>query len=111
MMRKPRVLAVDFDGVIHDKAHPLPGRRMGGVLSGAQAALASFIRRGDVVIIFTVMATHPPGKQVVEDWLKYYEIPYTEVTALKPNADHFIDDKAIKHIDWETTLKVLDETN
>jgi hypothetical protein len=41
------------------------------------------------------------------EWLNYYEIPYDEVTAIKPNADYYIDDKAIRFHNWEQTMQEI----
>ncbi len=98
------LLAVDFDGVIHDKANPIKGRRMGAPIEGAKEALVHFKTRGDEVVIFTVMAITPGGTKAVADWMDYYEIPCDSITSTKPNADMFIDDKAIRFNDWEQTL-------
>lgn len=101
------ILACDFDEVIHDKSHPLEGRRMGAPIDGAKRCLEEFRKEGHEVIVFTVMATSEHGTKAVEDWMKYYEIPYDSVTSIKPNADVFIDDKAIRFIDWDKTLKEM----
>lgn len=101
------VLSIDFDGVLHDKAHPLPNRRMGAPLPDAPAALATLRKRGYTLVIHTTMATSPSGAKAVEDWMKYYKLPYDSITAIKPTAAYYIDDKAIKHINWTTTLKEL----
>lgn len=98
------IIACDFDGVIHDKANPVPHRRMGAPLPDAASALSALHNAGHTLVIHTVMATNPGGQKAVEDWLIYYKVPFHEVTAIKPNADLFIDDKAIRHTDWPTTM-------
>lgn len=103
------ILAIDFDEVIHAKSMPVPGRRMGEPLPGTKAALEHFKRKGDTIIVFTVMATDIKGRIAVQQWLDYYDVPYDEVTAIKPNADLFIDDKAIRHINWDDTLRQINE--
>lgn len=97
------VLAVDFDGVIHDKAHPIPGKRMGAPIDGTKDALRK-LKRKYRLVIHTVMATTPGGRQAVEDWLRYYDIPFTEVTCIKPQAVAYIDDKAIRFTSWEQVI-------
>lgn len=98
-MRK--ILAIDFDGVIHDIKHPVPGRRMGPPMDGAKEALDEFASEGYKIIIFTVRAGTKSSVKAVEDWLNYYIIPFDEVTNIKPNADVFIDDRAIHFISWK----------
>lgn len=47
------------------------------------------------------------GAKLLFDWLEKWEIPYDEVYFGKPHADLFIDDKGVKHRDWETTEKII----
>lgn len=98
-----RILAIDFDQVIHDKLHPIVGRRMGKPFPMSKSALERFKRHGDTIIIHTTMALTEGGKKAVEDWMKYYDIPYDRVEP-KVQADLYLDDKAIRHKDWMTTL-------
>ncbi len=32
--------------------------------------------------------------------MNYYKLPFNEITNIKPQADHYIDDKAIKFENW-----------
>lgn len=98
MNKKPLTLAIDFDGVIHDDKHPLPGKKMGPPIMGAKIALMRLKGRGCTIIVHTVRATNP---QHVKDWLDYYEIPYDDVTNIKPVADVYLDDKAVTFTSWE----------
>lgn len=98
------ILAIDFDGVLHEKDTPIPGRRMGAPLLGAEAAVTALHKSGHTIIIHTVMATTEGGRQAVIDWLRYYDVPFHDVTATKPNADVFLDDKAIRFTDWQQAL-------
>ncbi len=106
---KKLILAIDFDQTIHDKLHPVEGKKMGLPMPGAQAAMDELYQQKHKIIIFTTMATTPTGKQAVEDWLEFYDIDFHEVTAVKPNAAVFIDDKALHHTDWESTMQQLVE--
>ena len=106
---KKQILAIDLDGVIHDVNNPVENRRMGAPFDDAQAAMKR-LSHHFVLIIYSVKATTPEGAQVVEDWCKYYHIPYDGITAVKPDAVLFIDDKAYRHTDWTTTLAYIKET-
>jgi hypothetical protein len=97
------ILAIDFDGVIHDRDHPLPGKRMGMPIAESQEAMRK-LRRSYKLIVHTVMATNESGKLAVENWLRSYNIPFDEVTAIKPNADVYLDNKAIRFKDWGSAL-------
>lgn len=97
-MNKKLVLAVDFDNTIHDTKHPVKGMKMGPPLEGAKEALTRFKQRGDTVIIHSIWGHN---NTVISDWLKYYGIPFDRITNLKPQADYYIDDKAIKFEGWD----------
>jgi len=97
-----KVHAIDFDGVIHDHKNPVPGRRMGAPIEGAKEAITELKRRGDTVIVHSVWAGNP---KVIEDWMRYYEIPFDEVTNIKPQADIYLDDKAVRFTDWKSYVE------
>lgn len=102
---KYRIIAVDFDGVIHDHENPIEGRRMGAPIDGAQEALEYLKGQGDKIIIFCVWAGSDQGKKTISDWMVFYEIPFNDITNIKPNADFYIDDRAIRFVNWENTLE------
>lgn len=102
------LLAIDFDGVIHDYKNPVEGRRMGPPIDGAKDALKKYMVRGDEVVIFSTWATEK-GQKTIREWLHYYHIPFSSVTNIKPNADVYIDDKAIRFINWDEIHKYEQE--
>ncbi len=51
-----KILAIDFDGVIHDFKNPIEGRRMGAPIEGTKEALDKFKSKGYKIIVFTVGA-------------------------------------------------------
>jgi len=93
------ILAIDFDGVIHDYKNPIEGRRMGAPVVGTRDALLKYKHRGDRIIIHSVWADMG-NRKVIADFMNYYRLPYDEITNVKPNADYYIDDKAIKFTSW-----------
>lgn len=99
-------LLIDFDRVIHDFDQPVPGRKMGPPMPRALEAITLLASRRYPVKVFTLWATTPAGKKTVEDWLKYWKFPALEVTNIKSNG-WIIDDKAIRFVDWETTIKEI----
>lgn len=80
---------------------------MGAPLPQAQESLMDLHEAGHKIIIHTRMATTETGRQAVIDWLDFYDIDVDGVTAMKPQADVYIDDKALKHVDWATTMNEL----
>ena len=96
------ILAIDFDGVIHDHKNPIKGRRMGAPIEGAKEALADLTHQGHKIIVHTVWGNEK-GRQTIADWMKYYEIPYHDITNEKPQADVYLDDKAMHFTSWKET--------
>lgn len=100
-------IAIDWDDCIQDRANPPKGKRFGAPLPGAEEAIEDLIQEGIKVIIHTCMAVNKSGKKAVEEWMDYFDIPYTEVTAVKPDADLYIDNKGLHHVNWKTTIKEI----
>lgn len=94
------ILAIDFDGVIHDFKNPLKGRRMGAPIQGTKEALEKLKQDGHTIIIHTVWGD-ARGSKIIEDFMKYFDLPYDSITNIKPQADFYIDDKAISFISWQ----------
>lgn len=93
-------LAIDFDGVIHNDKEPVEGKTLGLPIEGAKEALRKLKNEdGHKIIIFSVK---PPN--VIEDWMRHFDIPYDRITTLKPEADLYIDDKALRFFTWSLTL-------
>ena len=108
------IIAADFDHTIHNPEDRDEGQRMGRPYPGAREALQRFRDMGAEIIIHTCRAR--PGTEIIDgveytdsskhvrDWLDYFEIPYDDVTAWKPLASAYIDDKAVSFDgDWERT--------
>lgn len=94
-----RVIALDFDGVIHNPSGKFGV--MGEPLPHSKAAIDALVDDGWRIIIFTLRAKN---RQHVADWLEFHDIPYHDITDVKPDAAFYVDDKAIRHIDWATTI-------
>lgn len=108
MNKKHNIICVDFDGVIHDFKHPIPGRRMGLPIIGTQSALDNLKKQGNRIIVLTIWGGDEKGQKTIADFMEYYKLPFDEITNIKPNADYYIDDKAVRFRgDWEETLEQL----
>lgn len=101
-----KAIAIDFDGVIHDFKNPVEGRRMGATIEGTKEALRYFKQRGYEIIVFTVWGDEK-GQKTISDFMNYYELPFNRITNIKPQAEYYIDDKAIKFTNWEEVLKQI----
>ena len=101
MIGYDQVVLVDFDGVLHDIKHPVPGRRMGPPIVGAKEGMEKLKARGNKLIIFSVRASNESGKKVISNWMEYYGIPFVGITNIKVNADWIVDDRAIHFSSWE----------
>lgn len=102
-----KVLALDFDRVIHDFDHPVEGRRMGPPMPEAVEYLERLRGAGHHMIIHTLWASTPAGREAVERWLQYWRIYPHPVTNIKPRADFYVDDKGVQFTTWADTYKEL----
>ena len=98
------IIAIDFDGVIHDFKNPVPGRKMGPPIPGTQAALQMLKNLGYTLIVYTAWEK---GHGAIEKFMEYYDLPFDEVTNMKPAADAYIDDNAFRFTKWDETLAQL----
>jgi hypothetical protein len=103
--KKIKVLAIDFDGTIHDVKHPIEGRRMGGPISGAKEALEYLKIREYKIVIFCYWAKDTNSIQIIADWMNYWGCKFDEITNIKPMAEAYIDDKGIRFTNWTEVLE------
>ena len=91
-------IALDFDGVLH---HYLNGWLGETVLEMPTPDASSFCKKlkelGHSLIIFSTRATTDKGKKAIEDWLLLWDFPdKIKVTAVKPKAKLYIDDRGFR---------------
>jgi hypothetical protein len=111
-----KVVAVDFDGVINSYTSGWQGPTETDepVLSAAES-LQTLFNRGYKVIIFSTRANTEEGIETIREYLRKHtennELADTiEITAQKPIADVYIDDRAVPFTgDWRETLKQIEE--
>jgi hypothetical protein len=111
-----KVVAVDFDGVINSyiSGWKGPTETDAPVLSAAES-LQTLYNRGYKIIIFSTRANTREGIDAIREYLRKHTennelADAIEVTAQKPIADMYIDDRAIPfNGDWEETLKRIEE--
>lgn len=111
-------VGIDFDGVIHKCSKGYyDGTIYDEPIQGAFEALKS-ISEKYTVIIYTCKAkpdrglvNGKTGTELVWEWLEKHNMSQfvSKVTAEKPRAFAYIDDKAISFKSWEDCLKTLDD--
>jgi hypothetical protein len=89
-------LAIDFDGVIHvaRERYQGPAAIPGEPVPGALQAVLGYKAKGVKVVVHTARARSEEGRQAVATWLKANGFPELEVTATKPHAAMYLDDRA-----------------
>ena len=102
--RNKMVIAVDFDGVIHQYPRKWTiDKNMYQPIRGALEAINK-LRKKYEIIIFTART----NIKKVEKWLKNNNFPNLKITKIKPKAIIYIDDNAIRFISWNNTLKQIE---
>lgn len=92
-----KTVAFDFDGVIHSYtsgwlgATEIPDPPVPGIRESIQEIRAA----GYDVVVFSTRCAAPGGLQAVHGWLMRHDIVVDRVTARKPPAIAYIDDRAI----------------
>ena len=111
-----KTIAIDFDGVIHSFEFGFhDGTIYGTPLPGSLESIKKIAEKYKIVIYTAKAKKDRPlingktGTELVWEWLKKYEIDtlIADVTAEKPRAVCYIDDKAIQFINWDQTLNDL----
>lgn len=109
-------IAIDFDDVIYKNSKGWhDGTIYDKPIDGALKALKELASRYRVVVYTSKVRDDRPlvnnktGVVLVNEWLKKYEFDQyvDEVTHIKPRAVAYIDDKAIRFVDWVSTLQQL----
>jgi len=106
-----KVISIDFDGTICKKQKYGDGLIYQTPIPGAKKFMDKLKADGYRIVILTVrMSPDKKGnllwkKYQLESWLGRYNIPYHEITNNKPDADLYIDDKALRFTDWKSAEK------
>jgi hypothetical protein len=109
-----RTVAVDFDGVLH----PYTEGWQGSVpvdeapIAGAEAFLEGLKDDGFRVVVFSTRADHPAGLDGIRRWLWKWQLEcfVDDITAGKPAAVAYVDDRAVPFTgDWATVRRGVEE--
>jgi vacuolar-type H+-ATPase subunit F/Vma7 len=113
-------IALDFDGVIHGYSKGWGnGLIYDKPKQGAKLAMAKLVKQGFSIVIFTTRLNPEirdkneaiEQAKMLDVWLGKYGFikgrHYHYITALKPKAKVYVDDRALKFVDWENTEDLL----
>jgi hypothetical protein len=107
MKKKERLPAfIDFDDVLLNPKDIPQGKRMGNPLPYAKESLIEIKKMGYRIVIFTVRGAEA-NKKHVEDWLRFYEIPFDEVTNIKTKAAFYLDNRNLVFKNWDETMQEI----
>ena len=111
-------VGIDFDKVIHKCSKGYyDGTIYDDPVEGAYEALEK-LSQDYTVIVYTCKAkpdrgliNGKTGTELVWEWLKEHNMAQfvSKVTAEKPRARFYIDDKAIRFTDWDSAFKMIEE--
>jgi|TARA_Y100000310_G_scaffold160800_1_gene160693 acid phosphatase class B len=98
-----RIIAVDFDGVIHKfRKGWMDGSIYDEPVEDAIKELNMLNKKGYKVVVLTARTEH----KEIQEWLKDKGVNFDiEVTNVKPPAIAYIDDRAIRFTNWNDIYK------
>ena len=111
-------IGIDFDGVIHRSSKGFyDGTIYDEPVKGSYEALKKISEKYKIIIFTAKAKPDRPliggknGVELVSDWLRKYNMLQfvSDITSEKPRAVAYIDDKAIKFINWEKTVEEINE--
>jgi carbamoyl-phosphate synthase large subunit len=94
-----KVLAIDIDGTICTELRAFD-RPLAQPLPGAIDALRLLKANGNTIILWTGRGWEQYA--VTKDWLDRHGCVYDQILMGKPVVNHFIDDRAVKFMSWDT---------
>ncbi len=106
-----KVIAVDFDGVIHDYSKGWQGGEIyGDIIKDAKYALKRLMDDRFSVVIFTARVLNDEVQEIkVFDWLNKngfnLGVHYDKLTSDKIPALVYIDDRGIRFTNWQDIIK------
>lgn len=109
-------VGIDFDGVIHQCSKGFyDGTIYDPPVPGAKQALETLSKKYRVIVFSAKAKPDRPliggktGVELIWDWLDKHEMSdyVCEVTAEKPRAVFYVDDKAVRFTNWESTFDFI----
>lgn len=115
--KEAKNIAIDFDGVVHtfDKGFH-DGTCYGDPIEGSLESIKELSKKYDIIIFTAKAKPNRPlvngktGTELVKIWLeKNNVLQYVkEITAEKPRAFLYIDDKGYRFENWSQTMKFME---
>ena len=116
--QESKVLAIDFDGVIHKNSKGFhDGTIYDDIVEGTSEAIKKLSKEFKIIIFSCKALPDRPlvdnktGIELIWEWLKKNNIDsyVEEVTYKKPRAVYYIDDKAIRFENWQKVVRSINE--
>ena len=113
-------IGIDFDGVIHQNSKGFyDGTIYDDPIPGAFEAIRKISEKYTIIVFSAkakkdrVLIDGKTGIELIWEWLEKHNMSQfiKEVTSDKPRAVAYIDDKAIRFLDWSQTLAELEKIN
>lgn len=101
-----KTICLDFDGVIHLNSkfiapHVINGAPVPGVVEAIQQ-----LRKHFCVVVHSCRCNSLGGVEAINEWLKQYGIEVDDVVDYKPQAEIYVDDRAVAfNGHWPETIE------
>lgn len=99
-------LIIDLDGTLCSEEKTY-SRSLAKPLDGARSALERLHDAGHTIILYTARTWME--YEMTVDWLTRHGFKYHQLVMGKPIGDVWIDDRAIRHLNWAETEQILHE--
>lgn len=105
-----KAIALDFDGVLHEYDTWTGIKPEGKPIEGSREAVESLLDAGWTVFIHSTRAADSDGLGAMLDWFREHEFPLSRmmVTAIKPKAEVYVDDRGLRFESWEQALEAIE---
>lgn len=100
-------ICIDFDGTVHNPFDVRTGHKMGVPILAAPQALQKLKELGHEIIIFPTWADNQQRRQAIVDWLTYFNVPFDDITSVKPEADLYVDNNGYRFENWRDTIEFI----
>ncbi|MCH8300752.1 MAG: HAD hydrolase family protein [Candidatus Marinimicrobia bacterium] len=102
MARHDKIIAVDIDGTICTIEEDYSRCEL---IDGSREALLMLQEKGFKIYLHT--GRHIDKYDITVSWLKKHNVAYNYIVFGKPNAQYYIDDKAIKFNTWSEVISEI----